>query len=167
MATSQMQGHLRKYVEDGIQQKVRLNNMMIDYKDQEYKSRERIIDESSLEEKLEAEGIDPSKINLVIERKQLDEQVLSRVQTILEESQEKMDGLTLRMNAHLEELTEMEILAGGFVTHAVGVDINATLDKDTMVISFKPDGHVEIPIAARMNKWKDSSQMIIKKIKKK
>lgn len=167
MATSQMHGHLRKYVEDGIQTKVRLNNMILDYKDQEYKTKERIIDQNQLQLKFEAEGIDPEKVQLVAERKVRDEEILARVKRILTESQANMEGLTFRMNAHLEELTEIEILTGGFVTHAVGVDKNVTLDKENMILSFKTEGHVEIPIAARMNNWKDSSQLIIKKIKNK
>lgn len=163
---SQMQKHLRKYVEDGIQQKVRLNNMILDYKDQEYKSRERVIDETELENKMRAQGISQDKVNLVVERRTRDEKILEITQRTLAESKENMQGLTLRMNAHLEELTDIEVQAGGFLTHAIGVDTGAELDKDSMIIKFKPDGHVEIPIAARMNKWKDSSQLTIKKIKK-
>jgi hypothetical protein len=163
---SQMHGHLRKYVEDGIKQKVRLNNLIDDYVNQEVKTRERIIDQTSLQRKMEGEGLAEEKINLVIERKKRDQDILQRVQSTLGRSREDMAGLTLRMNAHLEELTEIEVLIGGFVTHAIGTDKNVTLDKENMILKFKPEGHVEVPIAARMNKWKDSSQLTIKKIKK-
>lgn len=166
MATTQMHSHLRKYVEDGIQQKVRLNSLIVDYKDQEYKSRERIIDQTQLEQSLKEQGIDPAKISLVTERKERDQEILDRVQRNINESEVNMQGLTIRMNAHLEELTDIEIATGGFVTHAVGVDQKASFDKENKVIKFEPEGHVEIPIAARMNKWKDSSQLTIKKIKK-
>lgn len=163
---SQMQKHLRKYVEDGIQQKVRLSNMIKGYKNQEVKSKERVIDETDLKRKIIAQGLPMDKVNLVEQRKEMDTQVLARVQKVLEDAQSEMQGLTLRMNAHLEELTEIEILAGGFVTHAIGVDAGVELDKDAMIVKFKPGGHIEVPIAARMNKWKDSSQLVIKKIKK-
>lgn len=165
MAT-QMQNHLRKYVEDGIQQKVRLNNLILGYKNQEFKTRERIIDEKELENKVIAQGISQQKIDLITERRLKDEQIFANVQEIIGQSQEEMEGITLRMNAHLEELTEIEIVAGGFMTHAIGVDKGVTFDRNTMSIKFEPEGHVEIPIAARLNKWKDSSQLTINKIKK-
>ena len=164
--STQMQQHLRKYIDDGIQQKIRLNNLITYYKNQEHKTRERIIDENDLERKLTADGIDPQKINLVIERHKRDEAILEKVKRIIAQTQEDMDGLTLRMNSHLEELTDIEIGIGGFIAHSIGVDKDASFDAENKVVKFKPNGHVEIPIAARMNKWKDSSQLTIKKIKK-
>jgi hypothetical protein len=164
--STQMQQHLRKYIEDGIQQKIRLNNLITYYKNQEHKTRERIIDENDLERKLTADGIDSQRINLVIERRKRDEAILEKVQRVINQAQEDMDGLTLRMNVHLEELTDIEIGIGGFIAHSIGIDKGASLDKENMVVKFKPNGHVEIPIAARMNKWKDSSQLTIKKIQK-
>lgn len=166
MASSQLRGHLRKYVEDGIQQKVRLNNLITDYADQEYKTRERVIDQTTLETSMTTDGIDPSKIALVTERKKRDQDILARIQKTITQSKVDLEGITFRMNAHLEELTDIEMATGGFVTHAVGADENVTLDKENMIIKFVNGGHVEIPIAARLIKWKDSSQLTINKIKK-
>lgn len=165
-AQTPMQKHLRKYVEDGIQQKVRLSNMVLAYKAQEVKSRERTIDETTLLGQVQGKGIPQEKINLIEERRDRDLEILSRVQKVLGEAQSEMEGVTLRMNAHLEELSDIEIATGGFVAHSIGVDEKAKLDKGTMIISFENEGHVEIPIGVRLNKWKDSSQLTINKIKK-
>lgn len=165
--SSQMQNHLRTYVENGIQQKIRLGNLIEGYEEQEHKSRERVIDEKELENKSIAQGIPQNKIDLIVERRLLDEEIFNRSQEILVTTREEMRGLTLRMNTHLEELTDIEVLAGGFVSHSVGVGKNAKYDRDSHVIKFEENGHVEIPIAARMSSWKDSSQLTINKIKKK
>jgi hypothetical protein len=164
VAITQMQKHLRKYVEDGMQQKMRLNKMTEAYNEQEYKTTERIIDERSLRAKLLNEGIDPLKIDDVTDRIVRDEEILDVIKGTMSQTEEDIKGLTYRMNAHLEELTEIEILSGGFVTHTIGVGENVAIDKENMIVRFQPEGHIEIPIAARMNKWKDSSQLTIKKI---
>jgi hypothetical protein len=161
-----MQEHLRTYVDNGIQQKVRLSNLILDYKDQENKSKERVVDQFELRNKMVTQGTPQNKIDLIDERSNIDSKIHERVQKILEQTKTDMDGLTLRMNAHLEELTAIEILSGGFIAHSVGIDEHTTFDEDNKIISFKPGGHVEIAIAARLNKWKDSSQLTIKKIKK-
>ena len=167
MASSGMQSHLRKYVEDGIQQKVRLSNLVLDYQVQENKSRERVIDQNSLIGKMTAENIAEEKVELVKERRDRDQDILARVKEVLGQAEEEADGLTLRMNAHMEELSEIEINAGGFVAHPIGVDQGAKIDKETKIVKFDTNGHVEMPVGVRLNKWKDSSQMTIKKIKKK
>jgi len=164
--SSQMHQHLRKYVEDGVQQKIRLHNLIEDYKSQEHKTKERIIDEKTLEAKLKQTGVSQEKINLVIERCKRDESILEKVKKFIDDTQKDMDGLTLRLNAHLEELAEIEIQSGGFIAHAIGVDSGAQLDKEKMIVKMKPQSRIEIPIAARLNKWKDNSQLTIKKIKK-
>lgn len=164
--SSQMQGHLRTYVEDGIQQKIRLGNLIDSYEVQENKTRERIIDQTTLERKFIADGIVQQEIDYVAERKERDLEILERVQSTLTNSRNEMEGLTYRLNAHLKELTALEITAGGFVTHAIGIDKNTSVDETTKVVSFKAGGHVEIPIASRLNTWKDSSQLIINKIRK-
>lgn len=163
---SQAQKHLRTYVEDGIQQKVRLSNLTKSYKDQEFKSNERIIDQVDLVSKMITQKVPQIKVDLVKERRDIDVQNLERVKNVLEKTKLEMEGLTLRMNAHLEELTELEILAGGFIAHSIGVGKNVKFDKDNRILSFTPGGYVEIPIAARLSKWKDSSQMTIRKIQK-
>lgn len=161
-----MQKHLRTYIEDGIQQKVRLSNLVLDYKAQELKSKERVIDQTSLASKLQNDGIPQEKVDHVIERRDRDEEILKRVKVVLAQAEEEMSGMTLRMNTHLEELSEIEILAGGFIAHSIGVDQGAKLDRDTMIVKFEKDGHIEVPIGTRRTKWKDSSQLTIKKIKK-
>jgi hypothetical protein len=166
MATTQMHQHLRQYAEDGIQQKVRLTNTAISYDKQVEKSRERVIDQTTLENKMRSEGISSERIDLVVERKMRDQEILDRVSQTLNDTLVEVDGLTKRMNAHVEELSEIEIVSGGFVTHPIGVDKGAVLDPETMTVKFETDGHVEIPIGVRLNRWKDSSQLTIKKIKK-
>lgn len=165
-AQTPMQKHLRKYVEDGIQQKVRLSNMVLAYEAQEEKSRERTIDETTLLGQAQGKGIAEEKIKMIEERRDRDFTILKNVQEILENAKSEMEGVTLRMNAHLEELSDIEIAIGGFVTHSIGVDKKATLDKDTKIVSFQNGGHIEIPIGVRLNKWKDSSQLTINKVKK-
>jgi hypothetical protein len=165
-AQTPMQKHLRKYVEDGIQQKVRLSNMVLAYKAQEVKSRERTIDETTLLGQAQGKGIPQEKVALIEERRDRDHDILRRVQKVLGDAKSEMEGVTLRMNVHLEELSDIEIAIGGFVTHSIGVDSKASLDKETMIVTFENEGHIEIPIGVRMNKWKDSSQLTINKIKK-
>lgn len=165
-AQTPMQKHLRKYVEDGIQQKVRLSNMVLAYQAQEEKSRERTIDETTLLEQSQSKGVSAEKVKMIEERRDRDLAILQRVQKVLGEAKNEMEGVTLRMNAHLEELSDIEIAIGGFVTHSIGADKNVTIDKETKIISFENGGHVEIPIGVRLNKWKDSSQLTINKIQK-
>jgi hypothetical protein len=165
-AQTPMQKHLRTYVEDGIQQKVRLSNMVLAYKEQEEKSRERTIDETTLLKQVQSKGIPQEKVAQVEDRRDRDFDILNRVQKVLAEAESEMEGVTLRMNTHLEELADIEIAIGGFVTHSIGVDKNVKLDKENMIVSFENEGHIEMPIGVRMNKWKDSSQLTINKIKK-
>ncbi|MCD7910922.1 hypothetical protein KC480_05205 [Bacillus velezensis] len=164
MTVTSEQAHLRKYIEDGIDQKIRLSHLLESYKKQEEKTRERIIDQSSLINKLTAENAPESKINLFKERLNRDQAIVFKlVQNTTSEILTEIDWLILKMAVSLEELSEIEIDIGGFVTHAIGVDTNAKLDKDNMVVTFKKDGHIEIPIGTKMSKWKDSSQLTINK----
>lgn len=165
MAT-ESQSHLREYIDNGIQQKARLSNTLRAYQEQKEKTRERIIDQTQLKLTMQGKGIDPSKIALVEERKKMDEEVYQKVEKLLEDVQENLEGLVFRLNAHLEELTDIEIATGGFITHSIGISSGAQLDKDTMAVSFDSDGHIEVPIAIRLNKWRDSSQMSVEKIKR-
>lgn len=164
--SSQMHNHLREYVENGIQQKVRLNNKIIAYQAQETKTKERIIDQTSLQKELESEGAVESKIEWIVDRTKMDEEAIQRVRSVLENSNIELEDLTFRMKAHLEEMSEIEILSGGFVTHPIGLDKNVIFDSDQSTIKFEAGGHIEIPIAVKLNQWKDSSQLTIKKIKK-
>lgn len=166
MSTALIQGHLRKYAEDGIQQKVRLSNLVMDYKEQETKSRERIIDQKSLVNNMKNSGRASEKINLAEERMSADEIVLENVQKYLAETNEETEKLMMALSTHMEELTALEVGIGGFVTHPIGIDTGAKLNKDSNIVTFEPDGHIEIPIGTRMNSWKDSSQLTINKIKK-
>ncbi|MED3627861.1 hypothetical protein P4478_12420 [Bacillus subtilis] len=162
MASSGEQTHLRKYIEDGIQQKIRLNYLLESYKKQEEKTRERIIDQSNLISKITFENAPDKKINLFKERLNKDQAlILKIVQSTIYELLDEINELTLIMAAHLEELTEIEVDIGGFVTHAIGIDTNASLNSDNMIVNFKKGGHIEIPIGTKMSKWKDSSQMTI------
>ncbi len=161
-----LRDHLRKYVDDGIQQKVRLGNLLGDYKSQEDKTRERIIDQNTLKTKLNLEKASQEKINLVTKRIDHDEEVLEETKKAIGSYSEKLEELALTMNAHLEELSEIEIESGGFVAHSVGVDKGVTFDKETKIITFKENGRAEIPIAAKIKNWKDSSQLTIHRIKK-
>lgn len=163
MATSSMHQHLREYVEEGIQQKIRLDKLITEYKDQEKKTRERIVDGTQLQAKFQGEGIDPVKIGHVKERTDRDIKILTLVQDSLKDSQESVSGMAVRLNTHLEELSTIELQTGGFVTHAIGVGANASLDKANMSVNLKSPGHAEIPVAVRLNKWKDSSQLTIRR----
>jgi len=166
MAESPMQKHLRTYVEDGIKQKVRLTNLVLDYKKQEEKSRERVIDQNSLIGKMTGDGAPKSKIDFVKNRRDRDQRIFERVQVVAAQSNDEMVEMTMRMNTHVEELAEIEINSGGFVRHAIGTDKGAKLDTETNVVKFEVGGHIEIPIGTKMATWKDSSQLTIKKIKK-
>ncbi|MCY8577099.1 hypothetical protein MOD24_14715 [Bacillus haynesii] len=164
MASSEAQAHLRTYIDDGIKQKIRLNHLVESYKKQEEKTRERIIDQNKLISKLVYENAPDKKINYFKERLTRDQAlILKIVQSTISELLNEVDELILRMSAHLEELSEIEIDIGGFVTHAIGVDENASLDSDNMIVRFKKHGHIEIPIGTKMSKWKDSSQLTINK----
>lgn len=166
MAT-QMQTHLRTYVNDAIQQKVHLANLLTAYNSQLTKTKERVIDEKELEKSFINQGIDPTKTQWITERRQMDEENFVRVTKIVQDVKQDMKEMTLRLNTHLEELSGIELASGGFVAHAIGVDKLTAYDEKTSTITFEAGGHVEIPIAVRLNQWKDSSQLVIKKIKKK
>lgn len=166
MATSMLHAHLRKYVDDGIQQKVRLSNLQKDYMEQEKKTRERIIDQTQLVNSMKDSNLGSEKIQVAESRLEKDKKLLKNVQSYMEEAEKEMADLAIDLSTHMEELSSIEIGAGGFVVHSIGVDRNAKLDKTNMVVTFKPSGHVEIPIGARINSWKDSSQLTIEKIKK-
>lgn len=166
MADVQIETHLRKYAEDSIQQKIRLQNLITDYQAQSKKSQDRIIDEKAIIAKVTEQGISQNRIDLMTDRQNRDETIFAYANEFIRQCKEDMAGLTMRLTTHMEELTEIELTTGGFITHAIGVDTNAVLDKDTMIVNMQPDGHIEIPIGARLNKWKDSSQLVVKKIKK-
>ncbi len=164
--SSLLKNHLRTYVEDSIQQKVRLGNLINDYKKQENKTRERVIDQEELIARLKLQNISQEKIERIIKRKEHDEDILKEVKEAIDFYSKEIQDITFTMNAHLEELSEMEIESGGFVAHSVGVDLGAEFDKESKVIMFKENGRVEIPIAAKLKNWKDSSQLTIHRIKK-
>ena len=133
-------------------------------KSKKKKTRERIIDETNLERDYKLRGLSQDRIDLVSERLRIDTQILKRVQGSIASLKDSRQGLTLRLNSHLEELSEIEITTGGFVAHTIGLDKKATFSEESKSIKFEPTGNVEIAIANRLNKWKDSSQLTIKKI---
>lgn len=166
MSIYNIQSHLRQYAEDGIQQKVRIGNMIKAYQEQADKTRERIIDQNSLINNMKVNRMPSEKIELAEKRLAQDNKILSSINSYLEDAKEESKDLTMSLSAHMEELSSIEISAGGFVTHPIGVNKKVKLDNNKTVISFEPGGSVEIPIGVRLSKWKDSSQMTIKKTKK-
>ncbi|HHT7153250.1 hypothetical protein [Bacillus thuringiensis] len=163
---SQMNNHLRRYVQEGIQKKLRLNSLIGMYKAQLAKTKEDVIDQSDLQRKMEYNGIAESKIKQITLRLNKDQEIEKQATKILNELNADMDNLTVEMNPHLEELSSIEIESGGFVTHAIGVDKDTVLDKENMILKLKKNSHAEIPIGVRLDSWKDSSQFTISREQK-
>ncbi|EOO44511.1 hypothetical protein [Bacillus cereus] len=163
---SQMNNHLRRYVQEGIQKKLRLNSLIGAYKTQLAKTKEDVIDQSDLQRKMEYNGIAESKIKQITLRLNKDQEIEKQATKILNELNTDMDSLTIEMNPHLEELSAIEIESGGFVTHAIGVDKDTVLDKENMILKLKKNSHAEIPIGVRLDSWKDSSQFTISREQK-
>lgn len=163
---SQMNTHLRRYVQEGIQKKIRLNSLIKSYQAQLSKTKEDVIDQSDLQRKMEYNGINESKIKHITSRLNKDQEIDKQTTKILKDLNLEIDDLTVEMNAHLEELSSIEIESGGFVTHAIGVDKDATLDKENMILKLKKNSHAEIPIGVRLDSWKDSSQFTISREQK-
>ncbi|MBS9805877.1 hypothetical protein P4J09_11910 [Bacillus cereus] len=163
---TQMNNHLRRYVQDGIQKKIRLNRLIKSYQVQFSKTKEDVIDQSDLQRKMEYNGIPEMKIKQITSRLNKDQEIEKQTIKILRDLNSDMDDLTIEINAHLEELSAIEIESGGFVTHAIGIDKDTTLDKENMILKLKKNSHAEIPIGVRLDSWKDSSQFTISREKK-
>lgn len=152
-----MEKHLTNFIEDMMQQKLRLSESQSLYQEALVKIKERIVDETQLLETASNESRP-----FYEERKADDEAHQKRIESILEEQHEIIEKITLDVYHHLLELSHLEIKRAGFITHIVTVNDQTDYNKETKVIKFhRKDGHAEIPIATTLRKWNDASQIRI------
>lgn len=166
MSTSEMQEHLRQFVQNSIEQKMRLNNVVQDYKKQKDKSASRIETQKEVISKALSEGIPEEKIDYMNKRASNDETILKKVTAYLGEAEISLEELAMAMRAHLEQLTELDVTEDGVMIHPIGTDQGAQLEKPSMTVRMMYEGHMEVPIGTTLSQWKDSTKLVIKKIKK-
>jgi len=161
--------YLRSLITGEIQQKVRLQETITEYKDEIDKMTDYIVDQAALVLALEDE-VDKFPVAPEDKAKQLEHarNRLERHKAIREDHYKVVNELTDRhlemvndLQAHMIELSAIEISTGGFVAHSFGLRDNVKLDEVTKVLTFYPTGSVEVPIATDLPSWKDSSQMTI------
>jgi seryl-tRNA synthetase len=153
--------HLKKYTQEAMKQKFRLDQTIEDYEKLDIKLRERIIDQNDLIQEIESLNHSQTQIDTLTDRKLKDEKLREDIQSIIQELKNQKQNIVNELQQHLLELSELEIQLGGFVTHTVVVDHATKFDEDTKIIEFKEKGHAEIPIATYLEHWKDSSQLRI------
>lgn len=76
---TQMNNHLRRYVQDGIQKKIRLNSLIKSYQVQFSKTKEDVIDQSDLQRKMEYNGIPEMKIKQITSRLNKDQEIENKL----------------------------------------------------------------------------------------
>lgn len=160
-----MSEHLRKHMHDGLQQKMRMEKKISAYEEQKIKSRERAIDQNILQGKMIGAGASSERVNEIIMRKEKDTALFGETSIIVDEEKVKHDLLTRELNAHGQELSEIEITTGGFYQHEVGIFEDSKYDEATGIVSFgKKGGHVQMLTPVIRTQWKDASQLTIRKI---
>jgi hypothetical protein len=158
---------LRGYVKNEIQQKVRLQETIRQYKTNHYNLNESVVDESYLKRQLEGETQTDDvirQLNQVNDRLNRFINLRQDAANRLQELDVRHEQMTQDLQAHVIELAATEIAQGNFTAHIFGLRDNVEFDEEKNMVKFEPQGSVEVAIATDLASWKDSSQLtIIKK----
>lgn len=155
---------LRDYVGNQIIQLVRLEKTIKDYEELAKELTERIIDQNVLIQHAQSTG-SKSHENILKNRQKKDEAHKERIENkILPELSQKRDNILEDLQAHAYQYSEAEIELGGFVTHQFGIQDNVKYDKSTETLTFNKGGYAQTVIAVPLDHWRDSSQIIIRRM---
>lgn len=155
--------YLRKYLQAEVEQKIRLEAAIALWADQYDTLTESVVDQSEVIRSMESaagsqmlESIKQAKDRLV------------RIQGLKANSLEALNELRSRNEqmikdgqAHMVELSNIEIEQGGFVALIFGLRDEVEFDEVNNKLTFKPSGSAESIIGTRLSSWKDSSQLTI------
>lgn len=155
-ASTGIQAHLTRFIQDMMQQKFRLDTTKNEYEELLDTIRERIIDQTNL-----IQTIDEGSVKQFEDRKHADQQSQVNIEGILAQKTEILEKITLDVYHHMVELSNLELSSSGFITHIITTDEQTDYDENAKVITFKGEGRAEIPIATTLRRWTDASQLKI------
>lgn len=165
--------HLRTYLEDAQQQKMRQEKKVNAIKNQITFSYERSIDQKSLEDQLKylqglpGSTIAQSKIDGVISRKERDIANQSHYNNIIGKEIDTLTNLIHQIDNHGSELSEAEMRVGGFFELVVSIyDAGAydRKDKSKIILTNKEEVHLQMSTPLMRDKWKDTCEFTIRKV---
>lgn len=156
--------HLRSYLEDSLQQIIRREKRLMRYKEQSVKSRERVIDQKLLYERMQKEGVGQVDLEHVKEREVKDQANFEMFTRQIEEDEHFLTEFTDELVFNTKELSVDEIKTGGFFTHSIGLYDDTTYnDKTENYELIKNTSHIKIITPVYATEWRDFSKLTIRK----
>ena len=165
--------HLRTYLEDAQEQKMRQEKKVEKIKEQITYSYERAIDQQVLEnqmthlQSLPGSTIAQSKIDEVIFRKEKDLENQLFYNNIIGEQEDLLIKKIHQIDAHGSELSEAELQVGGFFELVVSIYNAGAYDrKDTskLILTNKESVHLQMSTPLMRDRWKDTCEFTIRKV---
>lgn len=165
--------HLRTYLENAQQQKMRQEKKVDAIKGQITFSYERSIDQKSLEDQLKylqglpGSTIAQSKIDGVVARKERDLYNQNFYNNIIGKEVDTLTNIIHQIDNHGSELSEAELSTGGFFELVVSIyDAGAydRKDKDKIILTNKEEVHLQMSTPLMRDKWKDTCEFTIRKV---
>ena len=159
-----MNEHLRSYLEDSLQQIIRREKRLKKYKDQAVKSRERVIDQKLLYDRMKKEGVGATDLEHVKEREVKDQNNFEMFTRQIEEDEKFLTDFTDELIFNTKELSVDEIKTGGFFTHSIGLYEDATFNSKTENYELTKDtSHIKVITPVYATQWRDFSKLTIRK----
>lgn len=168
-----MLGHLRTYLQDAQQQKMRQEKKVKKMEQQITISYERSIDQQSLQNQLEYEAglpgstVAQAKIDEVIDRKNRDIANRDFYSNVIDKERALLVKQIHQIDAHGSELSEAEIRTGGFFELVVSIYDAGSYDrkdKTKIILTNKEEVHLQMSTPLNRDTWKDSCQFTIRKV---
>lgn len=168
--------HLRTYLTDAQQQKMRHEQKVDKLKEQITYSYERAIDQQALEtqmkylQTLPGSTIADSKIEEVIFRKEKDLENQQFYNNIIGTEEALLLKKIQQIDAHGSELSEAELQVGGFFELVVSIYNAGAYDrKDTakLILTNKEEVHLQMSTPLMRDRWRDTCEFTIRKVENK
>lgn len=165
--------HLRTYLEDAQQQKMRQEKKVDKLKEQITYSYERAIDQQSLQTQMEylqslpGSTVAQSKIDEIVYRKDRDLANQQFYNNIIGDEEALLVKKIHQIDAHGSELSEAEIQTGGFFELVVSIYNAGSYDrKDTskLILTNKEAVHLQMSTPLMRDRWKDTCEFTIRKV---
>ena len=153
--------HLRTYSEDVLLQKFRAEKIYTEYKNAEYRLRNAISDEELVLKSVIANNPNSPRIEIIKKRNEKNEAVRTDTTRYITETSNRITELSNALQAHLQEYSDAQIAAAGFITHTVVTDYKAKNNQDSKLIKFDEPAKAEYGIANSLDKWRDVSKVKI------
>lgn len=159
-----MNEHLRKYLEDSLQQIIRVEKRLETYRNQAVKSRERVIDQKLLKSQMSKEGVAQTDLDHIQERTDKDQANFDMFTRQIHEDEQFLSDFTDELVFNTKELSVNEINAGGFFTHSIGLYTDVTFNKNTENYELTKDtSHIKVITPTYETEWRDFSKLTVRK----